>query len=82
MSTAEILRHLNHKHHHGSISPSSSHSSLSIESAKSNQTAGKHNAIAFVLLLQVSLSIHFTLKLQLKQLLPLRKHKQKCIQPC
>ena len=38
MSTTEILRHLNHKHHHGSISPSSSHSSLSIESAKSNQT--------------------------------------------
>lgn len=37
----EILRHLNRKHRHGgSISPSSSHSSLSIESAKSNQATG------------------------------------------
>ncbi|XP_003382747.1 PREDICTED: FERM domain-containing protein 4A-like isoform X2 [Amphimedon queenslandica] len=41
MTMTEILRHLNRKHRHGgSISPSSSHSSLSIESAKSNQATG------------------------------------------
>ena len=41
MTVPEILRHLNRKHRHGgSISPSSSHSSLSIESAKSNQATG------------------------------------------
>ena len=38
---AEIVRHMNRKHRHGnSVSPSSSHSSLSIESAKSNQATG------------------------------------------
>jgi hypothetical protein len=41
MTMTEIVRQMNRKHRHGnSISPSSSHSSLSIESAKSNQATG------------------------------------------
>ena len=38
----DIIRHLN-KLHRSNISPSSSHSSLSVESAKSNQAQGHYN---------------------------------------
>ena len=41
MTSYEILRHLNRRHHlGGSVSPSSSQSSLSLESAKSNLAKG------------------------------------------
>ena len=57
MTIPEILRHLNRKHRHGSsISPSSSHSSLSIESGKSNQATGGGWDMALV----VSCDYHMT----------------------
>ena len=40
MNLTEIIRQLN-KHHHSNISPSSSHSSLSMDSAKSNPQQGE-----------------------------------------
>ena len=56
MTSTEILRHLNRRHRlGGSVSPSSSQSSLSLESAKSNLAQG--GIIATIVCLSVSLSI-------------------------